>query len=78
MKETSELSQFWKRVYQNFKNRADASKDLVDAISGNTSARSVVELSLDPCFRREYTSLYNTNEKGAELDKAPLLFLILF
>jgi hypothetical protein len=31
--------------------------DLVDAISSNTSARSVVELSLNPHFRRHYTAL---------------------
>jgi hypothetical protein len=31
--------------------------ELVDAISSNTSARSVVELSLNPHFRRHYTAL---------------------
>jgi hypothetical protein len=31
--------------------------DLVDAISSNTTARSVVELSLNPHFRRHYTAL---------------------
>ena len=32
--------------------------DLVDALSSNTQARSVVELSLNTCFRRDYTSLF--------------------
>ena len=32
--------------------------DLVDALSGNTQARSIVELSLSTSFRRDYTSLY--------------------
>jgi len=31
--------------------------DLVDALSSNTSSRSVVELSLNPHFRRHYTAL---------------------
>lgn len=31
--------------------------DLVDALSSNTTARSVVELSLNPHFRRQYTAL---------------------
>jgi hypothetical protein len=31
--------------------------DLVDALSSNTQARSVVELSLNPHFRRHYTAL---------------------
>ena len=32
--------------------------DLLDAISSNTTASSVVELSLTPQFRRRYGSLY--------------------
>lgn len=32
--------------------------DLVDALSSNTGAHSVVELSLNPCFRRDYSSLF--------------------
>jgi len=58
MNEASQLSQFWQQVYQNFNKRADASKDLVDALSSNTRAKSVVELSLEPCFRRDHTSLF--------------------
>lgn len=34
--------------------------DLVDALSSNTQARSVVELSLNPCFRRDYNSLFKS------------------
>ncbi|MBF0525945.1 MAG: transposase, partial [Deltaproteobacteria bacterium] len=33
--------------------------NLIDTISGNTGARSVAELSLNPLFRREYSSLYD-------------------
>jgi hypothetical protein len=32
--------------------------ELVDAIAANTTARSPVELSLSPLFRREYSALY--------------------
>ena len=33
--------------------------DLVDALSSNTSATSLVELSLNPAFRREYPSIFD-------------------
>ena len=34
--------------------------DLVDALSSNIQAHSVVELSLNPCFRRDYNSLFKS------------------
>ena len=56
---TKQLTQFRDKVYQNFKNykRTDMLMDLVDALSSNTAASSVVELSLNPHFRRHYTAL---------------------
>jgi hypothetical protein len=54
----SQLSQFRQQVYQNFNKRADALMNVVDALSSNTRARSVVELSLEACFEREYTSVF--------------------
>ena len=54
----SQLTQFRQQVYQNFTKRADALMNLVDALSSNTRARSVVELSLEACFEREYPSLF--------------------
>ena len=56
---TKQLTQFRDEVYQNFNNckRTDTLMDLVDALSSNTTARSVVELSLNPQFRRHYTAL---------------------
>lgn len=56
---TNQLKQFRHEVYQNFNNckRTDTLMDLVDAISSNTTARSVVELSLNPHFQRHYTAL---------------------
>ncbi len=55
---TAALVQFRHRLYQNFTNRADTLMELVDALCSTGSARSVVEYSLTPCFRRTYTSLY--------------------
>jgi len=52
------LTQFREQVYQNFNKRADAIMDLLDALSSNRQARSVVELSLETCFRREHTSIF--------------------
>ena len=37
--------------------------DLIDALSSNTSAQSVVELSLNSCFSRDYTSLFKAIEE---------------
>ena len=55
---TTALVQFRQQLYQNFTNRADTLMELVDALCSNTSARSVVEYSLTPCFRRTYSTLY--------------------
>ena len=55
---TAAVVQFRHRLYQNFTNRADTLIELVDALCSNGSARSIVEYSLTPCFRRSYTTLY--------------------
>jgi len=52
------LVQFRQKLYQNFTNRADTLMELVDALCSTPSARSVVEYSLAPCFRRSYSTLY--------------------
>ena len=56
---TNQLKQFRNEVYQNFSNckRTDTLMDLVDALSSNTTARTAVELTLNPHFRRHYTAL---------------------
>jgi hypothetical protein len=53
------LQQFRDEVYQNFNNykRTDTLMDLVDALSSNTTAKSVVELTLSPQFQRSYSAL---------------------
>jgi len=55
---TTALVQFRQKLYQNFTNRADTLMELVDALCSTPSARSVVEYSLTPCFRRTYSTLY--------------------
>ncbi|HLA08718.1 MAG TPA: hypothetical protein VJ022_14840, partial [Anaerolineales bacterium] len=54
----TQLMQFREQVYQNFNKRADALMDLLDALSSQGRARSVVELCLEACFRREHTSVF--------------------
>ena len=54
----TQLEQFRQDVYGQLLNCADASMDLVDALTSNTTARSVVELSLNASFRRSYGSVY--------------------
>src|SRR3990172_4465249 len=57
------LKQLRQQVYQNFNHRADTLMELLDALSSNTTAQTVVELSLSPFFRREYTSLFTALEE---------------
>ena len=56
---TNQLQQFRDEVYQNFNNykRTDTLMDLVDALSSNITAKSVVELTLSPQFQRTYSAL---------------------
>jgi len=53
------LVEFRQNMYAGFTVRADALMDTVDALSGNKGANSVAELSLNPLFGREYSSLYD-------------------
>ena len=55
----TQLQQFREEVYQNFNNdkRTDTLMDGVDALSSNTTAKSVVELTLNPQFQRTYRAL---------------------
>ncbi|MCP4205987.1 MAG: transposase [Shimia sp.] len=57
-KRETQLEQFREQLYQSFERCADSLMDLLDALSSQTTARSVVELSLEACFQREYSSLY--------------------
>ncbi|MEM6714790.1 MAG: transposase [Cyanobacteria bacterium P01_C01_bin.147] len=52
------LRQFRQAIYESFPYRRDSLLDLLDAFSSNDRARSIVELSLNACFRRQYSALY--------------------
>lgn len=55
----AQLEQFRRELYASVPRRADAFMEVVDALSSNTAGRSVVELSLNPCFRHAYSSVYD-------------------
>jgi hypothetical protein len=63
MATNTELTQFRDRVYRNLPGRGDAAMDLIDALSSNLTARSVVELSLNPAFRRKWPSVTRTIDR---------------
>lgn len=54
---TIALTQFRAELYESLPYRADALLDLIDALSSNTTAHSAIELSLNPLFRRQHSSL---------------------
>jgi hypothetical protein len=54
-----QLKQFRQQLYSSFASRGDTIMDLLDALSSNTTAKSVVELSLNSFFRRGYGSVYD-------------------
>lgn len=51
------LKNFRDKIYHFLPSRNDASMELVDALSSNKTATSVVELSLSPLHRRNYCSI---------------------
>jgi len=53
------LRRFRRDLYTSLPQRPDAILDLLDALASNTQARSPVELSLSPVFRRQYGSVYD-------------------
>jgi hypothetical protein len=63
MKTTKGLTQFRDRLYRSLPGRGDAAMDLIDALSGNQNARSVVELSMNPAFRRKWPSVSRTIDR---------------
>jgi hypothetical protein len=54
----SQLQQFRQQLYELFPYSHDSLMDLLDALSGNTTAASPVELCEHPLFRRGYSALY--------------------
>jgi len=52
----TQLKQFRQEVYRNFNKQADTLMNLLDALNSNTTDQTVVELSLNPAFKRDYSS----------------------
>jgi hypothetical protein len=60
MSETiQQLVEFRENLRRTFTYRSDALMDLIDTIGANSSAKSVVELSLSSLFPRQYSSLHD-------------------
>jgi len=59
MLQPNKLAEFRTELYTTLPFRRDALMDLIDALCSSTHARSVVELSLEPVFRRGYSSLHD-------------------
>ena len=66
----AQLQQFRQDLYNFLPYRADALLDLIDALASNNNARSVVELSLNSLFRREYRSVHDAIEHLFEASSA--------
>jgi hypothetical protein len=63
------LQRFRQALHGSFRYRRDSVLDLLDALSSNDRARSPVELSLNPCFRRQHGALYQAIQRAyAESD----------
>ena len=67
----SMLAQFRRAIYACFQRAADALMNAADALLTETAARSLAELSLSPCFEREWPSLYE-GFQDAKIDRNAL------
>ena len=56
----SEFKSFRRELYNQFEHCSDSAMDLLDALCSNIQSPSVVQLSLNPLFRRGYSALYKT------------------
>jgi hypothetical protein len=54
----SEFQKFRGELYNQFEHLADSAMDLLDALCSNHKTSSVVQLSLNPLFRRGYSALF--------------------
>jgi DDE superfamily endonuclease len=54
----SEFQGFREQLYNEFEHQADSKIDLLDALCSNNHSPSVVQLSLNPLFRRGYSALF--------------------
>ena len=54
----TEFQEFRGQLQKQFKHRADSTMDLLDALCSNNHTPSVVQLSLNPLFRRGHSALF--------------------
>jgi hypothetical protein len=54
----SEFKSFREQLYNEFEHCSDSTMDWLDALCSNIQSPSVVQLSLNPLFRRGYSALY--------------------
>jgi len=54
----TEFQEFRGQLHKQFKHRADSTMDLLDALCSNNHTPSVVQLSLNPLFRRGHSALF--------------------
>lgn len=64
---------FRDKIYRFFPSRRDAAMELVDSLSSNKTASSVVELSLSPLHRRNYCSITRVLDEYMSKDPAEAL-----
>jgi len=71
------LKTFRQDLYDSFLGRADANMDLLDSLSANQIARSVVELSLNEPFQREYSSVFDAVQREAQREARKIRTMII-
>jgi hypothetical protein len=54
----NKFQKFRGQIYNQIKQRADSVMDLLDALCSNNKTTSVVQLSLNPLFRRGYSAVF--------------------
>lgn len=58
MSQPTKLTEFRNELYSTLPHRRDAGMELLDAMCSSTQSGSVVELSLEPAFRRRHSSVH--------------------
>lgn len=65
----AQFQDFRQKIHKCFSSCNDACMDLLDALSGNTDANSIAELSLNPLFQRSYNSIYKAIKESFNTEK---------
>ncbi len=79
----TKFKKFRDQIFSCFTYRADATMELIDALSNNQDALSIVQLSLNPVFRRGYGSVnsaisnFNVNPQQLAITEQCLIMHIL-